>query len=77
MRGGLGGARYVDFYNLNSFFGIYQVQLQPQLQGTHEVEVNHGSLKESLPNHRQIVRQLERFQNALKPELMACLGDKK
>jgi type I restriction enzyme M protein len=42
----------------------------------HEVEVNHRDPEELMAEYRQIVKQLESAQQALKSELMACLGGK-
>jgi type I restriction enzyme M protein len=42
----------------------------------HEVEVKHRDPEELMAEYRQIVKQLEAAQQALKAELMACLGGK-
>jgi type I restriction enzyme M protein len=42
----------------------------------HEVEVNHRDPKELMAEYQKIVKQLEAAQQALKTELMACLGSK-
>ena len=42
----------------------------------HEIEVNHGDPEELMAEYQEIKHQLEAAQNALKAELMSCLGGK-